>query len=678
MNRFIKKSRIVVIFILLAALTTVYAATLFDMQLSENGLAAQSTADSPSYSSYYTVYANRGDILDRNGVLLVSSKPVYNVELYRTELLKSGDPNGNLFRLVETAKACGVEYTDTFPITSTAPFEYAAEMTASQTSRLAEYLDYFGLDTDISASDLIIWLRDHYGIDYTVSINDARQIIGLRYELELRVIINISAYVFAEDVSQEFITSILDQNIAGVHISTRYERQYHTPYAAHLLGYMGKMNAEEYEVYAEQNYSMDASVGKAGMELAFEQYLHGTDGACTVTYNAYGEPIRTTTVSEAQAGGNVYTTLDINLQAAAEEALAEKIAALNATREDDEELATGGAVVVVDVSSGETLACASNPTYDLATFRQNIAQLNEDETRPMWNRATQGLYNPGSTFKMVTSYAGLKTGTISPDTYIYDEHTFTKYPDFQPSCWSPTSHGYLNVVGALRDSCNFFFYWLGDTLGIDAINSAAAQFGLGSSTGIEVGDVDGHLATPEYKQEALNEGWWAADNLLAAIGEGYGQFTPVQLADYVAAIANGGTVYKLTLLDKVVSADYTTVTYQSQREVRSTVDDSEGYIEVLQQGMEAVASEGTASEMLADYDIKVAAKTGTTQSDTSSVNTGVFVCYAPADAPEIAIAVVVENGGSGSALTDIAKDILDAYFSSRSSGQSPSEGALIQ
>ena len=190
--------------------------------------------------------------------------------------------------------------------------------------------------------------------------------------------------------------------------------------------------------------------------------------------------------------------------------------------------------------------------------------------------------------------------------------------------------------------------------------------------------MDGHLATPEYKQEALNEGWWAADNLLAAIGEGYGQFTPVQLADYVAAIANGGTVYKLTLLDQVVSADYTTVTYQSQREVRSTVDDSEGYIEVLQQGMEAVASEGTASEMLADYDIKVAAKTGTTQSDTSSVNTGVFVCYAPADAPEIAIAVVVENGGSGSALTDIAKDILDAYFSSRSSGQSPSEGALIQ
>ena len=625
MNRFIKKSRIVVIFILLAALTTVYGATLYDMQLSENGLAAQSTADSPSYSSNYIVRAARGDILDRNGVLLVSSTPIYTIELYRSELLETGEPNSHLLRLLQAADAYNVAYTDTFPVTKTAPFSYVADMTDSQTSRLAEYFNYFDLDEDLSASDLIVWLREHYGIDYTVSINDARQIIGLRYELELRAITNISGYLFAEDVDLAFVTAILDQDIAGVHVLTDYVRTYHTPYAAHLLGYLGKMDGDEYETYSEYGYSMDATVGKSGIELAFETYLHGTDGFYTVTYNAYGEPIRSTIVSEAQAGGNVYTTLDINLQAAAEKALAEKIAELNATREPGQELAEGGAVVVVDVSSGETLASASYPTYDLATFRQHIDELNADETLPMWNRATQGLYNPGSTFKMVTSYAGLETGTITTDTYVYDAHTYTKYPDFQPSCWSPESHGDVNVVGALRDSCNYFFYWLGDLLNIDDITAAAKAFGLGSSTGIETGDVDGILATPEYKREELNDGWWAADNLLTAIGEGHSKFTPVQLADYVAAIANGGNVYKLTLLDKVVSADYTTVTYESKREVRSVVDNSKGYIDILQQGMEAVVQEGTASETLADYPIPVAAKTGTTQSDTSSVNTGVFV-----------------------------------------------------
>ena len=215
-------------------------------------------------------------------------------------------------------------------------------------------------------------------------------------------------------------------------------------------------------------------------------------------------------------------------------------------------------------------------------------------------------------------------------------------------------------------------------MGIDAITKAAKQFGLGASTGIEIGDVDGHLATPEYKEQEIGEDWYAADTMLAAIGEGHGQFTTVQLADYVAAIANGGSVYKLTLLDKVVDAGYTSTVFESTRQVRSTVSDPNGYISVLQQGMEAVASEGTASEVLADYKVKVAAKTGTTQSDTSSVNTGVFVCYAPADAPEIAIAVVVEHGGSGSALTDIAKSIMDAYFAAPSDSQTPAEGELVR
>ncbi|MGM9522449.1 MAG: penicillin-binding transpeptidase domain-containing protein [Oscillospiraceae bacterium] len=666
MERIIKSSRLVILAVILSVLLIIYGFTLYKLQIIEGNKYLEDSVG--SYSTTQTIHAARGSILDRNGKLLVSDRTVYNVNISRTALLKQDDPNGLLLRLIQAAQAYDIDYNDTFPVTISAPFDYLAGATSSQQERLKAYFEYFDLDPDISASDLISWMRSHYGIDYTVTAEDARRIIGVRYELELRVIINTTDYIFAEDVSTDFITYISEQNFPSVTVETTSERQYHTTYAAHLLGYVRSMSLDEYnDVYKALGYPYNALVGKDGVEYAFEEYLHGTDGTRT-TYRDSSGAVTNVEETPAQAGSNVYLTIDIDLQAKAEDALASTIALINSerTREDDEK-AEGGAVVMLDVKSGDVLALASYPTYNLSTLSRDISSLITDESRPMWNRATQGAYNPGSTFKMVTALAGLRLGLITRWTQVRDEGIFTKYPSYQPRCWiwPNGTHGLLDVVGAIENSCNYFFYWLSDQMDIDDIAAVAREFGFGASTGIEIGDSAGKLATREYKMEVTGEtGWWKADTLITAIGQGLNEFTPIQIANYIATIANGGTLYSTSVLKYITSSDYSDIILEEEPEVLSTISDEEGYISTLQEGMRAVASTGTASSVFADYPIPVAAKTGTTQSDTAATNTGVFVCYAPADDPEVAIAVVVEKGGSGSALTAVAKELLDVYFES--------------
>lgn len=662
MDKFIRPSRIAYLFVFVSLLLGIYAFTLYKLQIVDGAKYLEDSVGSVAQTS--TVYAARGSILDRNGVLLVSDKPVYNVKLSRAKLLKEDDPNGIVLDVIRAAIDYKVPYTDTFPVTMSGPFSYVVNMSETQSSRLADYLEYFDLAEDISATELIAWMRDHYGISYTMPAEDARLIIGVRYELELRAVISIADYTFAEDVDVDFITYLLEHNSACVSVESNPAREYHTKYAAHLLGNIGRMNSDEYEKYKDKGYSLNSYIGKSGVEAAFEEYLHGTDGVKTVYTDSSGAVTGVTMQSPVKAGNSVYLSIDIALQAAAEDALSARIAAMNAERTEDQEKAEGGAVVVLDVKNGSALALASYPSYDLSTFGRDYAALSADPLNPMVNRATQGTYNPGSTFKMVTALAGLKNDKISYYTTVKDEGIYTAYQDYRPKCWIyPSNHGTLNVVGALENSCNYFFYWLGDQLGADAISETASEFGLAQKTGIEIEEYSGTLATPEFKQEKLNEGWWAADTLITAIGQGHNMFTPIQIADYVATIANGGTLYKTSVLSYITDFDYTDVLLRREPEVKNVIDDPNGYFGILQAGMRAVAATGTASEIFKNYPHPVAAKTGTIQSDTAKMNNGVFVCYAPADDPQIAIAVVVEKGGSGSALASIAKDILDVYFS---------------
>ena len=695
MEKNLRPGRFLAAAILIGAILFFYVAAMYELQISDQE--TYTAVSSGNYTVITTLSAARGNILDRNANLLISSRGSYNIVLSRDEIIGSEDPNGMILTLINMARASGIEYTDTFPITGSAPYSWVADMTSTQRGRLNAYFEFFsalhdaeGNPKEMEASDFIVWLKDHYKIDYTTPITEARAIIGIRYELELRAIANISSYVFAEDVGTDFVTAVLERDFPGVTITVTTTREYHTTNAAHLLGYTGKMTADEYyDLYKAAGYPYDAVVGKTGVELAFEQYLHGTDGRQVTTYNAAGKIINQTVTKEPKAGSNVMLSVDIGLQAATETALSNQISALNARRsmglkDDGTELepgqenlepAQGGAVVVMDVKTNQVLAMASYPTFNPATLFENYQYLSTDAMRPMFNRATQGIYNPGSTFKMCTAYAGLSSGILKPEDTKYCAGRYTKYIEagYAPYCWAAGGHREsFNVVGALENSCNYFFYELSDQMGIMRIATAAEQLGLGVKAGIEIPEAEGIIATPAYKENAIHETWYAADNLLAAIGQGYNFFTPVQLCNYVSTIANSGVKKRVTLLNQVMSPDYTRVLYEAQPEVTDILSNEYGYFNLLQEGMYMVGARGTAHKNLLELRYNgptIACKTGTIQSG-KAVNNGCFVCYAPYDSPQIAVAVLVEKGGSGAGIMSIALDVLDYYFHSSTASTS--------
>jgi penicillin-binding protein 2 len=674
MQKYYKPSRFAVIFVIMGLLLALYLMTLYKLQLFDTGADANAAyLSQDTTTKKETLTANRGDILDRNGNILVSTRAAYNITLSRATLKDRDDFNKIILDLVHTAVDNGIQYTDTFPVTAGAPFSYVLDMDDTQKSRLAKYEEYHGISPDISASDLIVNMKERYGIDYTMNITDARLVIGVRYEMELRAITSLNPYVFASDVTIDFITLLQEKRLPGVNIETSAKRVYHTTYAAHMLGYIGGMTQSDYDnKYKALGYSYNALVGKSGAEYAFENYLHGTDGERKVKTSEDGTVLSEETTKDPIPGSNVFLSIDIGLQAVCEDSLEATIDLINADRIDEERVPSG-AVVVTDVNTGEVLGLGSYPSYDPSTLSANFADLMKNPSHPLYNNATMGTYNPGSTFKMVTALAGLRSGSITPETKIFDSGKFTKYADtgFEPVCWlynlSGVGHGNETVVTALRDSCNVFFYNVGDMLPrTTTLPDTAADFGLGSKTGIELPEKAGYLPTRENKEKLLGiPDWFTANTVISAIGQDINYYTPVQLAKYVATIASGGVKYPLTILSNIRSADFSAVIDQPVRQSTGTVDGSQ-FMTYLQQGMKLVAKEGTASKVFKNYFIPVACKTGTTQSantgGNAKLNNGVFVCYAPADNPQIAIAVVVEKGESGATIMEIAKNILDYYF----------------
>lgn len=681
MKRNFRPGRLAIVIAVFIGLLMIYCAVLYKMQIYDPQRATAKSDIVPFVTTKYTeiISAGRGEILDRNGEKLVTSRATYNISLSRDALRASGKANDIIQQMITLASENGIEHNDTFPVTEGAPYEYIIDMPTQQRTRLDRYFDFFSIDHNISASDFIVWLKQHYGISYTVGVAEARLIIGVRYELETRVLVNISPYVFAEDVPLDFVTSISGMSLPGVSVTTGSVRTYSTDYAAHLLGYTSFMSPEEYEKYKDLGYPMDAFIGKSGAESAFETYLHGVDGSRTVQTTADGA-IVSEAITPAVPGNNVYLSIDIGLQEVAENALADVIANLNLMREEGQK-AVGGAVVVTEVGTGQVLALSSYPTFDIKTRLQNNTALSADASAPLFNRATQGTYNPGSTFKPVTALAALRAGTITRWTKIEDQGQYTKYKSYQPRCWLYTAskggatHGSLDLVGAIANSCNYYFYLVGDQTGPTRIAQAAYDFGFGEKTGIEVYEEKGIVATPDTKKAITGENWWDADTLLVAIGQGINGFTPVQLANYTATVADGGTLYDMTLLKAVKTSDYTATVLEQKPTVRSTIAESE-FVAYLGEGMKAVAQYGTARDVFGKYSVPVAAKTGTVQTG-ADFNDGVFICYAPADNPKVAISVVVEKGGSGAAIMEIARIVLDEYFRVRATENAVSEGVLI-
>ena len=485
----------------------------------------------------------------------------------------------------------------------------------------------------------------------------------MRYELDLRPIVNrssyLSPYLLAQDIGVEVISILTDGRYAGAVVGTQAVRQYHTDAAAHVLGRTGAISPDELDSYLAQGYSMDDQVGLSGAERAFESYLRGEDGKRAITTNEEGRITAELYTKEPQPGGNVSLTIDIDFQAQVEEILAQAVAEMNAEDEND---ARGAAAAVVQVGTGDILALASYPTFSLTDY-DPVAN-SQNPGNPAFNRAIQGAYPPGSTFKLVTAVAALESGAITPETEIRTRGVYTFYNDYQPKCWIYRqyggTHGTINVSEAIRESCNYFFYEVGRLVGIETLDQYAAAFGLGQPTGIELGERTGVLAGPEYSQ-SQGQIWYDGSTLQAAIGQSDNLASPLQLANYIATLVGGGDRYPAHLLKSVKSYDNTTLEVLYDEEPLNTVEMSESTLEAVKKGMGELVRTGSVSAYFRSCVVSAGAKTGSAQTGDTVAN-GVFVCFAPFEDPEIAVAVVIEKGGSGSALASSAVSILNAWF----------------
>jgi len=696
MDRIIKPWRLAAISLVILSLTAIFMVSLYRLQIID-GAAYYEQAQN-SIVTTNTVVAARGNILDRYGRVLVSNSVCNNLLINAEELFEQPDPNAVILELVQAVKDSGNTYTDTLPITGAAPFEYVSDMTDLQKTRLEAYLAANKLPSATTAVELMAFFRDAFNIDNNYTSEQMRIVAGVRYEIKIRYVINTSDYVFAEDVSIDLITKLMENNVPGFTVQSSYIRDYNTDYAAHLLGYVGMMNEKESKEYQNEGYPLNAMVGKDGAEKAFESYLHGTDGTAVVTTTRGGTVISTKYTKEPVPGNQVYLTIDLGLQEAAEISLNNFISENNKQREIDnaalaaqgntkdvKDMITGGAVVAINVKTGEPLCVASAPTFNLGTLMQDYSALQKDESAPLYNRALNGTYAPGSTFKPVTAIAALNEGIVTTATTFYDKGIFTKYADkgYSPTCWiyPHGSHGDVNVAKAIEVSCNYYFYTVGDLLGIDKLSDYAMRFGLGVPTGIELNESTGIMSTQKYKEETTNTPWYNGDTLGAAIGQSFSVFTPLQLANYMAAIASNGIRYKASMLKSARSYDYSKSIFERKPVVEDTVSVDQSYYDAVHTGLYNVANSvnGTAFAIFGSYPYKVAAKTGTAQLGEAITNNGVFICYAPYDDPQIAIAVVVEKGNAGSKIAGIARDVLDYYFSFKNSSVSlETENSLLK
>lgn len=685
---------------LFAFIMVLYAMRLFNLQIiSTDG----NTDNTTYYTTVTTVRAARGDILDRNGKVLVGNRASYDL-VFNHFVIKSADNrNEYLYTLLKKCEELGVEHQDHLPVTMTRPFEYTlSDYSTAWQGYYQNYMSDRSWDPDVTAPLLIEKMRELYKIPAEWTEEEARAVIGLRYEFDLRGVTKLPSYVFISDVDSENLAAILELNTPGLMVESSTVREYHTTYGAHILGYMGAMTDAEWQENQKLGYSMDADVGKSGFEQAFETYLHGIDGQRLDKVTKEGTIVSQQYLEgkEPVAGNNVETTIDIDLQKVAEDALAKRMKELtdpniNTGGEGEGIDAQGAAVVVMKVKTGEILACASYPTFNLATMKEDWDAINSDDLKPLFNRAFGATYAPGSTYKMCTLVAAMenvygptnpKAGQpiYAPGETIYDTGVFSHddFPDFHPTCLfyssSYNSHGDLTAQDALKVSCNLFFYELGYRMTIDMMDETAKGFGLGEPTGIELTEKVGWRANEASKKasykNSADAAWNGGDRVLCAIGQSENRFTPLQLAVYTCTLANQGTRYRATFLNRVTSSDYRTLVYSNSPEVVSKMNISDTTYNTYVDGMRRVVTMigGTATTCFGgpkDEDntqwpskITVCAKTGTAQHSSGGSDHGVFVCFAPMEDPQVAIAIFGEKTAHGSSMAPVAEPILKAYF----------------
>ena len=656
-----------------------------------------------TYERREPIQSVRGEIYDRNGKKIVGNVYTYDLVLdYDAMAATQLERNYDILEIISAVDSLGRSNEiggDSFPFEGEYPnYTYSKEAKDCESNiyyrllkRIAEneleadsdkpkneltvsYLDEFytkNPDKFPTESEIVEWYLERYKMvsdteEKLFSDKEIDILLRMRYDMEVSDFSIYNRYTVLCDLSTSEIAHIEEKAIPGTELEKITNREYLYPgYASHILGQLGSIPAENWDEYKAQGYDMNDRVGLSGCELAFESYLRGEDGVRVVVEDKDGNIIDSRVEKEAIAGKDVYLTIDIDLQIAAEDGLEENVAMIGDAR--------AGALTAIDPKSGEVLVLASYPTYDLGTYNENYNELIKDPANPLYNRVLNGVYTPGSTFKVGMVAAGINSGALGSKTTLRCDGIYTYYDDYQPKCWFyPNIHGDVNAMYALQVSCNCYFYELGRVMGIDVMNKYCRAYGLGESTGIELPEKTGILAGPDYRDENGLSPWTAGNTIAAAIGQSDNSFTPLQIANYISTVTNGGTRYSLHLLKEVRTyGEQSECVYETEVSVLGRVSLSADALYASRQGMRQMATyDAAVSQYMGHLPVKVGGKTGTAQRGADKNDNRLFVCTAPYNDPEIVISVVIEpddeipkdNAHGSSYACVAAARVLEEYY----------------
>jgi len=688
MNRNAINKRVIFIFSLFSLVFAGFVAVLFYCQIAN----AEEYTSGGAVSTYSVkVDAPRGEILDKNGNALVYNEQI-NTLTFNALVFPDEDEEINriIYELINYLSSKNEQWTDELPLV----FDENRKISYKENSETAiSYLkskNMCAVNPYATAQDCFDVLKEKYSLD-SYSDTDARNIASVRYNMDKMYFSASLPYTFAEKVSITTVAHVKENSLifTGVDAGVTSERKYSGDgkSASHILGVTGAISSEEYSYYKEQSdeeiknaaeneeliakiknksYSLTDKIGKNGIEYAMENYLRGSKGTLDISVTTANEILENYSLLPS-SGNTVFLTIDQSLQEITDKSLEKQILSVTSDEAIAKGLTPAGAAVVQNVKTGAILAISSYPNYSLNTYYSDYSSLANDPGKPLWNRACQSTYSPGSTMKPVIAIAALEEGLIDSSSICYCTGQY-EYIDQVFACFNKTAHGAINVEQALQHSCNIFFFEMARQLGIDKMNTYSSLFGLGQKTGIEVSESAGILAGIEYR-DSLGLGWKAGETLLAAIGQSDNSFTPIQLTNYCATIANGGTRYVPYLIEKIVPSDYSDSVYNHTPETAVETNISQSTLDTVKKGMWLVANAGSCQPYLGSLKYEVACKTGTAEK-TLVVNgnivegtDGFLIAFGPYENTEIAVTVVIENAGSGSSTAQVAADIFEYYFS---------------
>ena len=637
------KAHHTVLSLILAVILLLYGTRMLDYQIINASDHSNQTGG--AYTRTTVIKAARGEILDRYGRQLAVNRNGYDI-VFNRAYLDLSTQNDMIVKLMTLLTEYGTEWSDDLPLEKVSPFGYTDDGSAKKT--LLRILDVAHYATAEDCFALMVERYSLQGLDPELQ----RKIMGVRYTMEVANFSISNPFTFSEDIPEELMLRISESAfmLDGISVVTVPVREYPDgTLASNIIGTVGSMDAEDWEKLKDKGYSYSDKIGVTGIEATYEAELHGTDGELTYTLDGEGNIVKSEITRQPVPGKTIMLSLDKKLQKSSQDSLYELITSLNSQGGT----ASGGAAVAIDIKSGEVLLAANYPTFDVNDYFKKYNELATAKNSPLTNRCFTAIYPPGSSIKPIVGIGALETGMLEMDEHIRCTKVYKYYQHvgFTPSCMK--THGSIGIVSALSKSCNYFFYEVGRRMGINTVNSYLQKFGFGEKTGVEIYESAGLLDLAE-------EGWFAGNTLQVSIGQ-HNAFTPIQICSSASTIANGGTRYKTTLVDKIVSYDLSETYYENTPTALSEIEIREDVLDIVKEGMLSVTEDGTGSTLFGDYPVKIGGKTGTSQTD-NGADHNIFIAFAPFDNPEIAVAVVIEHGASSYTSGSVMKAIMDAYF----------------